>query len=82
MIIKELDFNAFSKLLLDKEVLMGGIGFNSTGTVDVLLNLQYNWRLIRSTRGGVGIWYCEESESVWHYLGELEVCEFTEITVC
>ena len=82
MIIKDLAFDAFSKFFIDKAVLMNGVGFNKSGTVDVLLNLKYNWRLIRTSVGGVALWYAEENESTWHWLGELEVCDFNEITVC
>lgn len=82
MIIKNLAFDAFSKLFSDKAVLITGVGFNKSGTADVLLNLKYNWRLIRTTVGGVALWYAEEDESTWHWLGELNVCDFKEITVC
>ena len=82
MIIKDLALDAFSKFFIDKAVLMNGVGFNKSGTVDVLLNLKYNWRLIRTAVGGVALWYAEENESTWHWLGELEVCDFNEITVC
>lgn len=82
MIVKDLTFDAFSKLFIDKAVLMNGVGFNKSGTVDVLLNLKYNWRLIRTAIGGVALWYSEEDESTWHWLGELDVCDFSEITVC
>lgn len=82
MIVKDLAFDAFSKLFIDKAVLMTGVGFNKSGTVDVLLNLEYNWRLVRNTTGGVALWYAEEKESTWHWLGELDVCDFSEITVC
>lgn len=82
MIIKDLAFDAFSKLFTDKAVLMNDVGFYKSGTVDVLLNLKYNWRLIRTAVGGVALWYAEEDESTWHWLGELEVCDFNEITVC
>lgn len=82
MIVKDLTFDAFSKLFIDKAVLMNGVGFNKSGTVDVLLNLMYNWRLIRTAIGGVALWYAEENESTWHWLGELDVCDFNEITVC
>lgn len=82
MIIKDLAFDAFSKLFIDNAVLMNGVGFNKSGSVDILLNLKYNWRLVRTSVGGVALWYCEDGESVWHWLGELEVCDFNEITVC
>ena len=82
MIIKDLALYAFSKLFIDKVVLMNGVSFNKSGTVDVLLNLKYNWRLIRTAVGGVALWYAEEDESTWHWLGELEVCDFNEITMC
>ena len=82
MVIQDLAFDAFSKLFIDNAVLMNGVGFNKSGTVDVLLNLKYNWRLIRTAVGGVALWYAEEDESTWHWLGELEVCDFNEITVC
>ena len=82
MIVKDLTLDAFSKLFIDKVVLMNGVGFNKSGTVDVLLNLKYNWRLIRTSVGGIALWYAEEDENTWHWLGELEVCDFNEITVC
>ena len=82
MIIKDLALDAFIKLFIDKVVLMNGVSFNKSGTVDVLLNLKYNWRLIRTSVGGIALWYAEEDESTWHWLGELEVCDFNEITVC
>lgn len=82
MLIKDLASDAFSKLFIDKAVLTNGVGFNKSGTVDVLLNFKYNWRLIRTSVGGVALWYCEDGESVWHWLGELDVCDFSEITVC
>lgn len=82
MIIKDLAFDAFSKFFIDKAVLMNSVGFNKSDTVDVLLNFEYNWRLIRTTIGGVALWYAEENESTWHWLGELDVCDFSEIVVC
>ena len=82
MIIKDLSFDAFTKSLTDRPDLMTGVGFNKSGTVDVLLNLKYNWRLVRNTIGSIALWYAEEKESTWHWLGELDVCDFSEITVC
>ena len=82
MMIKDLSLDAFTKSLIDRPDLMTGIGFNKSGTVDVLLNLKYNWRLVRNTTGGIALWYAEEKESTWHWLGELDVCDFSEITVC
>lgn len=84
MIIKNLAFDVFSKVFSDRAVLITGVGFNKSGTVDVLLNPKYNWRLIRTSVGGVALWlwYAEEDKSTWHWLGELNVCDFEEITVC
>lgn len=82
MIIKDLTFDTFSELFIDKAVLMNSAGFNKSCNVDVSLNLEYNWRLIRTVIGGVALWYAEENESTWHWLGELDVCDFSEITVC
>lgn len=82
MIIKDLTFDTFSELFVDKAVLINRAGFNKSCMVDVQLNLKYNWRLIRTAVGGVALWYAEEKESTWHRLGELDVCDFSEITVC
>lgn len=82
MIIKNLAFNAFSEFFSDKALLITGVVVNKSGTVDVLLNPKYNWRLIRTAVGGVSLWYAEEDESTWHWLGKLNVCDFKEITVC
>ena len=82
MIIKDLSLDAFTKSLIDRPDLMTGVGFNKSGTVDVLLNLKYNWRLVRNTTGGIALWYAEEKESTWHWLGELDVCNFSAIAVC
>ena len=82
MVIKDLTFDAFSKLFVDKAALMVGVGFNKSGTVDVLLNLMYNWRVIRSATGDFALWYSEEEENTWHWIGELNVCDFREITMC
>lgn len=82
MMIKDLSLDAFTKSLIDRPDLMTEIGFNKSGTVDVLLNTEYNWRVIRTSVGSVALWYAEEKESTWHWLGELDVCDFSEITVC
>lgn len=81
MLIKDLTFDAFSELFIDKEVLIDRAAFNKSCMVDVSLNLKYNWRMIRTSVGGVALWYCEEGESVWHWLGELDVCDFSVIKV-
>lgn len=82
MMIKDLTFDTFSELFIDKEALINRAGFNKSCMVDVSLNLEYNWRLIRTSVGGVALWYSEEGESVWHWLGELDARDFSEITVC
>ena len=78
MVIKNLSFLVFTKLFKGHPELILGIALEETGTMTLMLSLEYFWEVHRGA-GDVRIFYSKDGKS--EKLGSIDVRDFEKIEI-